>query len=85
MAVAVPVVFVVAQGKATFLLHAEHVGKLEEMAVCLVGAGLADADDAAAFIYKLLDSGGNLRVAPPFPAGMGRVCVAHIDEDVDIL
>ena len=83
MAAALPVVFVVAQSEAAFLLYAEHVGELEEMAVCLVGGGFADSDNTAAVVDKLLDRGGYVRVAPPFPAGMGRVGIPHVDERVD--
>ncbi len=85
MAVALPVVFVVAQGKSPLLLHAKHAGKLEEVSVCLVGSGLSDTDNSAALIYKTLYRGGNLRIAPPLSSGMGRVRIAHIDKHVNIL
>ena len=85
MAVALPVVLIVAQGKASLLLHAENIGKLEEMAVGLMSTGLSHTDDTAAFIDELLYRTGNLRVAPPLASRVGRVRIPHVDQHVDFL
>src|SRR5699024_5142698 len=44
-----PVVLVIAERKAVFFLHAEDIGKLEEMSLVLVAGRLSHADDSAAF------------------------------------
>ena len=85
MAVVFPVVLVIADGEVLLLLHAEHIGKLDEMAVGLMAAGLAHADDAAAVVDKFLNGGGNRGIAPPFAAGLRGIRVAHVDDHVDVL
>ena len=51
--VLLPVVLVVVQGEAGFLLHAQNAGQLEVVALVLVAGGLAYADEAAAPMDKL--------------------------------
>ena len=83
VAVFIPVVLVVIQGEACFLLNAERRGQLQIAPLILVTARLTDTDQAAAAVDKALDGGGNLRVLPDLAAGVGSVAVAHIDEDIN--
>ena len=80
-----PVIFVVAQGESVLLLNAEDIGELEEMALILMAGRLADADDSSALVDEPADGLLNLRVNPPFAAGMGGICVAHVDDHINIV
>ena len=77
--VLLPVVFVVVEGEAVFFLHAQHGGKLENVALIRVTGRLTHADKAAAVPDELADSGGDLRVFPPDAAGVCGVGIADID------
>ena len=55
VAVLLPVVLVVVQGEAGFLLHAQGGSQLQVTALILVAAGLTHADQAAAAVHKALD------------------------------
>ena len=85
MAVDFQIIFIVTKGKAKLFFHAEHIGKLEETAVCQMGARLSHADNSSALIHKFFDCGGNLRIAPPFAAGMGGIGIAYVDEHINFL
>lgn len=80
--VLLPVVFVVVEGEAVFFLHAQHAGKLENVALIRVTGRLTHADKAAAVPDELADSGGDLRVFPPDAAGVCGVGIADIDNDI---
>ena len=83
VAVFIPVVLVVVQGEAGFLLHAERRGQLQIPALVLVAARLANANQAAAAMDKALDGSGNIRILPDLAAGVGGVAVAHVDKYID--
>ena len=72
----------IAQREAGFLFHAQHRSQLEVVALILVTAGLAHADEAAAAKHEAADGGSHLRIFPPAAAGMGGVAVAHADKHV---
>ena len=78
MRVYVFVVFVISKRKSAFLLHAKHIGKLEEMTVCLMRGRLSDSDESAPAMNKFFDGRGNDRVTPPFPAGLRGVRIPDI-------
>ena len=46
---------------------------------------LADADESAAVVNKLLNSGDNLLVCPIFAAALCGVGIAHIDDYIKIV
>ena len=64
VAVFIPVVLVVIQGEACFLLHAERRGQLQIAPLILVTTRFADTDQAAAAMDKALDGSGNIGVLP---------------------
>ena len=68
--IGVPIILVVVQGEAGFLLHAQHLGQLEEVTLILVAGGLADADEAAAVVDKFPNGGGNGCILPLSATGV---------------
>ena len=46
---------------------------------------LADSDEASAVINKFLNGGNDFLVNPIFSAGLCRVCVANINDNIKIL
>ena len=83
VAVFIPVVLVVIQGEACFLLHAERRGQLQIAPLILVTARFADTDQTAAAVDKALDGSGNIRILPDLAAGVGGVAVTDVDKDVN--
>ena len=83
VAVLVPVVLIVVQGKAGFLLHAERCGQLQIAALILVTTRLANANQAAAAVDKALDGCGNVGILPDLAAGVGGVAVTHVYQHVN--
>ncbi len=79
----IPVVLVVVQGEAGFLLDAKRRGQLQIAPLILVAARFADTDQAAAAMDKALDGSGNIGVLPDLAAGVGGVAVTDVDEHVD--
>ena len=80
-----PVVLVVVQGEAGFLLNAQNLGQLQEMALILVAGGLTDTDETAAIVDELADSCGNCGIFPFGAAGVGSVSIANVDDDVNVI
>lgn len=83
VAVFIPVVLVVIQGEACFLLHAERRGQLQIASLILVTARFADTDQAATAMDKALDGSGNIGVLPDLAAGVGGVAITDVDKDVN--
>ena len=79
----IPVIFVIAQGEAGLLLHAQGAGQLEVVALVLVAGGLAHADKAAAIPNEAAN--GDVAVLPGRAASMGGVAVAHVDDHIDVV
>ena len=73
VAVFIPVVLVVIQGEACFLLHAERRGQLQIATLILVTTRLANANQAAAAVNKSLDGCGNVGILPDLAAGVRGV------------
>ena len=55
------------------------------MALILMAAGLAHADEAAAAKHKATDGGRNQRVFPPSAASMCGVAITHTDEHIQTI
>lgn len=82
VAVFVPVVFIVIEGEAGLLFHAQHAGKLEITALIRVAARLTNADQSAAAPHKAPDGRRDRRVFPNEAAGMRRVAIADIQKHI---
>ena len=80
-----PVVLVIVQGEAGFLLHTQHTRQLEVVALVLVAGGLTDTDESAAIVDEFPDGGGNGGVLPFRAAGVGGISVAHVDDYINIV
>ena len=80
----VPVVFVIAQGKAGLFFHAKHIGQLDKASLSLVSGRLAHTDKAASVVYKFLDAAGDDRILPPGTAGMRSVRIPDIEDHIHI-
>ena len=51
----------------------------------LAGGRLAHADEAAALVHKFADGGNDLLIDPVLGAAEGRVGIADIDDNADVL
>ena len=80
--VLLPVVLVIAQCKARLLFNSQHWRHLEVAPLVLVAGWLAHADKAAAIPDKALHRGGDFRVLPDGPAGVGGVPAADVQQHV---
>ena len=78
-----PIVLIVVQREAGFLLNAQNICQLQVVALVLVAGGLTDTDEAAAVMDKLTDCGGNDSILPLSTAGVSSIAVTHIDDDIN--
>ena len=79
----IPVVLVVVQGEAGFLLNAQQGCQLQEVTLILVTGRLANTDEAATVMNELTDSRGDGGIFPLSAAGVGGVCITNVDDDID--
>ena len=80
-----PVVLVVVQGKAGFLLNAQQGSQLQIVALILVTGGFTNTDEAAAVMDKLADCCGNCGIFPLGATGVGGVTVTDVDDYINIV
>ena len=73
------------KGKAVFLFYTENVIKLEELALPLMSRRLTHSYKSAAVIYKALNCGNNLLVCPILSARLCGICIANIDNYINII
>ena len=45
---------------------------------------LTDSDKSAAIVYKFIDRRNNRLICPVISAGIGRIAVSHVQNDIDI-
>ena len=45
---------------------------------------LTDSDKSAAIVYKFIDCRNNRLICPVISAGIGRIAVSHVQDDIDI-
>ena len=45
---------------------------------------LTDSDKSAAIVYKFIDCRNNRLICPVISAGIGRIAVSHVQNDIDI-
>lgn len=85
VAVFLSVVATGVESKSVFSFNAQNIVKLEELALPLMSSRLADTDKAAAVINKFLDCGDDFLVYPIFSSALRCICIADIDDNVEII
>ena len=80
-----PIVLIVVQREAGFLLNAQNICQLQVVALVLVAGRLTDTDEAAAIMNELTNSSGNGGIFPLYAASVSGIAITYVDDNIDFL